>query len=138
MAGRIEAGKVSGQTICFTDVLPTLASLLGVTIGDGVAEDGIDVSPVLLGKAETIAPDRVLIHSNSDVFAVRRGPWKLIPQLGSGGFSKPKREEATPGGPTGQLYNLIDDPGESTNLWLERPSLVQELTAVLEAAKSRD
>jgi hypothetical protein len=66
------------------------------------------------------------------MFAIREGNWKLIPQLGSGGFSAPQFEESKPGGPKGQLYNLQDDPTESRNLWLERPDMVRRLTALLE------
>ena len=44
---------------------------------------------------------------------VRRGPWKLIDGLGSGGFSQPRRVEPGPGDPQGQLYNLANDIGRN-------------------------
>ena len=41
--------------------------------------------------------------------------------LGSGGFSKPVKIEPGPTEPEGQLYNLSDDPAESSNRYLEEP-----------------
>jgi hypothetical protein len=71
------------------------------------------------------------------MFSIRRGEWKLELGLGSGGFSPPKREEPQPGGPAGQLYNLTQDPGESENLYLKRPDVVERLTALLEQYKKQ-
>jgi hypothetical protein len=59
----------------------------------------------------------------------------LCPALGSRGFSQPKDVLPVPGGPQGQLYNLIDDPGQSKNLWLTQPDQVRRLAALLEKAK---
>ncbi|MEZ6065968.1 MAG: hypothetical protein R3B90_09725 [Planctomycetaceae bacterium] len=59
--------------------------------------------------------------------ALRQGDWKYIEQLGSIGFTKPAREQPVPGGPTGQLYRLDTDRGETTNLWLEEPQRVEAM-----------
>ena len=58
---------------------------------------------------------------------IRSGEWKLIDQLGSGGFSKPNHIEPGPGDPPGQLYNLAEDPGETNNVYLEHPEIVERL-----------
>ncbi len=63
---------------------------------------------------------------------IRSGDWKLINQLGSGGFSKPGRIEPGPGDPEGQLYNLASDPGETNNLYLENPDIVAHLSSELD------
>jgi hypothetical protein len=55
--------------------------------------------------------------------------------LGSHGFSLPKNEEPEPKGPKGQLYNLADDLGETKNLWLDKPEIVERLTKLLERYK---
>jgi hypothetical protein len=51
--------------------------------------------------------------------------------LGSGGFTKPANVEPEPGGPLGQLYDLAADPAETTNLYLDNPDKVAQLTALL-------
>ena len=61
---------------------------------------------------------------------VREGSWKLVNHLGSGGFTRPRKVEPEPGGPTVQLYDLASDPGETTNLWAEHPEMVERLLAI--------
>ena len=79
--------------------------------------------------------------SGNRTMTVRIGDWKLIEGLGSGGFSKPARVKPSPGGPTGQLYNLAEDPDESNNLFAEQPQIVArlrtELKRVRDSGRSR-
>ena len=72
------------------------------------------------------------MKAGSGAMMIREGKWKLIDQLGSGGFSSPKRVRPEKGGPKGQLYDLSSDPSEKTNLWSEYPGLVQRLSKRLE------
>jgi arylsulfatase A len=58
--------------------------------------------------------------------AVRKGPWKLIPDAG-----KKKKDVAGP-----QLFNLADDLAETKNLAAEKPEVVKELSVLL--AKVRE
>jgi arylsulfatase A-like enzyme len=131
--GRIPAGRQSDVLACLGDLFATVAEILGEPLPAGAAEDSFSLLPHLTGAAPTgpVRPDAVH-HSGNGLFSFRRGPWKLILGLGSGGFSLPVDEVPAPGGPLGQLYNLADDPQEQHNLWLERPALVAELTHVLE------
>ena len=77
--------------------------------------------------------EAVVHHSVAGVFAIRKGPWKLILGRGSGGFSRPRKITPKPGEAKGQLYNLADDPSETKNLWLEKRDVVQRLTALLKS-----
>lgn len=133
--GRVPAGVSRAGLFGLTDVLPTLAGLAGVPLGDHVAEDGVDQWPLLSGSGAS-ARDHLVHHSGDGLFALRVGPWKLIDGLGSGGFTTPRRPQPEDGGPRGQLYNLRDDPGETDNRWLHEPERVAELRARLEALKA--
>lgn len=62
----------------------------------------------------------------------RSGDWKLINELGSGGFSQPTKIKPGPGGPAGQLYNLRTDRAETNNLYLQHPEIVARLKAELQ------
>jgi arylsulfatase A-like enzyme len=66
------------------------------------------------------------------MFAVRQGRWKLIEGLGSGGFTSPARIEPGENDPAGQLYDLEADPGETTNVYLDHPEVVSDLSALLQ------
>jgi len=134
--GNIKAGSVSNETICLLDFMATTASILKVQLPDNAAEDSYDILPALSGTSrnEPIRP-ATIHHSGVGFFCIREGNWKLITALGSGGFSRPKFIKPQPDGPRGQLYNLLDDPYEQDNLWLQRQDIVKRLTNLLNRYK---
>ncbi len=122
----IPAGTVSDQLLTLTDMLPTIADLTGSPLPPD-STDGYNVRPVLTANRDTIARDGAVINSLS-YLTVRDGPWKLIPGLGSGGFTSPRTRTPGPDDPKGQLYHLGNDPAEQNNLYDERPEVVERLT----------
>ncbi len=131
--GRINPGSRSTQTITLADIMATCADVIGYQLPPTAAEDSISLLPVLLGKG-VVPPlhDVVVHHSVSGHFAVRKGPWKLLLCRGSGGWSPPTEAEALERNlPPVQLYNLHDDPRETTNLQAESPEIVTQLTTDL-------
>ena len=135
--GRIEPGTVNRRLACLADIMATVAAVTGYNLAPDDAPDSVNLLPLLRG-GEQAGPLRAAVvhHSLTGVFCVRRDNWKLIAGLGSGGFTKPRKVDPQPGGPEGQLYDLAADPTEQHNLWLERPAVVAELTAALEAWKA--
>ena len=70
-------------------------------------------------------------HSQTGVFSLRAGDWKAIFETeGSGGWAPPAGTPPEPLAP-GQLYNMREDPGETRNLWDERPDVRGELATRL-------
>ena len=133
--GRTTGGQQSQALVGLQDIYATLAQALTLTVQPGEGLDSVSFLPVL---HDPQAPGRkgIIHHSLDGTFAVRQGPWKLIEgNLGSGGFSRPSRVEPGPDDPGGQLYNLNNDPAETTNLWKEFPERVVELQALLAAAR---
>jgi arylsulfatase A-like enzyme len=135
--GRIEPDTESRYITTLTDFYATLADVIDVDPG---AEDGVDsesILPALLGEDQ--APRTPVIHHSSrGMFAIRDGDWKLVEGLGSGGFTKPAVIEPVEGGPVGQLYNLAEDPSETTNLYLEKPDVVERLMLLLDEIRGTD
>ncbi|MBL9138132.1 MAG: arylsulfatase [Verrucomicrobiales bacterium] len=131
--GRIKAATVTRQTVCLTDLLATFGSLVSARLPEDSGEDSFDLRPLILGRHPESRPIRgpVVTVSSAGFTAIRSGPWKLIDGLGSGGFSPPSRIQPAIGGATGQLYNLKDDPTESTNVWQQHLDVVERLTAEL-------
>jgi arylsulfatase A-like enzyme len=130
--GHIKANATSEQTICFTDFLATFAALSGQQLPNDAGEDSFDIMPALL-QTEGGKPIReaTVVQSSRRVLTIRQGPWKLIPQLGSGGFTLPANVKPKAGEPAGQLYNLHDDPGEARNVYASHPEIVQKLADLL-------
>ncbi len=127
--GKVQAGSRSSALICLTDFFATVADVVGTKSEKG-AEDSVSFLPVLMGKSGQ-ARKSVVHHSIDGTFAVRDGNWKLIPALGSHGFSNPENVTPKADGPEGQLYDLAADPGETRNLWSERGDVVARLSELL-------
>lgn len=137
--GKIRAGSLSKQTICFTDILATFAAVVDVQLPRDAGPDSFNILPVLLGEQPEDKPIRgpLVIPARGGVMSIRSGHWKLITGLGSGGFSKPNYIKPKPGGPRGQLYHLGNDLAETRNLYLEKPDIVKSLKAKLEQIRNR-
>ena len=129
--GKVAAGSKCDQLICFTDMLSTFAEINGQELPDNAGPDSFSILGLLQGNDKPLRPS-LAMRSGSGHMVVRKGDWKLIDRLGSGGFSKPRRIKPGAGDPAGQLYNLTNDPGETTNLYEQQPDLVHELTQELE------
>ncbi len=143
--GRVKAGTTSEQTICFTDLLATFADVCEAKLPGGAGLDSFSFLPVLEGRPPKDQPVRgpiVMQAGSSTAMMVRSGDWKLINQLGSGGFSEPKTMKPAPGDPAGQLYNLRTDRAETSNLYLKHPEIVarlaEEMQRIVNAEPSRN
>jgi arylsulfatase A-like enzyme len=124
--GNIAAGTTTDHVSAFWDVMPTLAELLGIEIGNET--DGISFLPVLMGRNEEQQQHEVLyweFHEQNGRLAVRAGDWKLIQY----------NVNADPPG-TFELYNLRDDEGETNNLAGKFPDKVEELRAIMVAERA--
>ncbi|MFP4193111.1 MAG: sulfatase family protein [Candidatus Hydrogenedentota bacterium] len=135
--GRIPAGVARGDLFCLTDLMATFAAMLDRDVPEDAAEDSYNQLPVLLDEAlDEPVREAVVHHSLNGTFAIRKGPWKLIPDnLGSGGFTSPRQEAPGEGDPGGQLYNLEEDPAEERNVHDDHPEVVEELRALLQQYK---
>jgi len=136
--GRIEAGAVSDELVCLTDLMATCAALAGADLSDDEGPDSFNMLPALLDhKANQPIRPTLVLHSCYGVFAIRQGPWKLILDTKtSGGWVKPSGKKPIPGTP-GQLYNLAEDPHEQNDLWDQHPDIVRRLSRLLEHCKKQ-
>jgi len=102
------------------DFLPSLLKLTGAKSPAYVSYDGEEILNTLLGKSETSRkapfffsrpPDRKDFYDfqNLPDLAVRHGKWKLLCDYDGG---RPN------------LFNVITDPGESTNLAEKYPEII--------------
>ena len=136
--GKTPASVVSTELIELTDLLATAAAITGVQLPPGAGPDSRNILPALLSvRPAKHVRDFSVHHSLWGVFAIRQGPWKLIPARGSGGFTRPRElDPAKEGGPPGQLYNIESDPSETRNVYAEHPDVVKRLSALLKSIQN--
>ncbi len=136
---RIQAGRVSDQLVCLTDVYATIAALMGEKMHEWAGEDSVNQLPVFLGETEQDLRTRMITQSNIGAMAIRDGDWKLIVDTtGSGGPRTPGTQPLVMAAPfqffpskVGQLYNIRRDPYEERNLWSQNPEKVETLRLLL-------
>ncbi len=130
--GKVVENSKSDHLMTLTDLMASFAALNGRKLKDNEGEDSYNILPVMLGEEITgLARMDAIHHSFDGKFAIRAGEWKLIEKRGSGGFTEPVSYDPKVGEPGGQLYNLKADPAEKNNVYLDRPDVVEKLTALL-------
>jgi len=115
--GRIKAGEQTGFQALTMDLVPTLADICGVAIDHGI--DGRSFKKLLLTGSQDPF-DRPVFHmwlQGKTKETVRLGDWKLL------------RDEA---GAPFELYNIREDPRETSDLAQKAPAKLAELRTILE------
>lgn len=134
---KIKGGQVQSNLVELTDFTATCADIVSAELKATDAPDSVSMLPLFDGSKR--ATRKFAIHHTlSGMFAIRVGDWKLITERGSGGFSRPRRIIPADGEPTGQLYNLSNDPFETRNLFNERPQVVEKLRSHLATIRTGD
>ncbi|MDB6133784.1 MAG: sulfatase [Verrucomicrobiales bacterium] len=115
--GHIKAGEVSGL-IHVVDMMPTLARVAGASTAESKPLDGHDCWETI---AEGKPSGRSEMLYNVDPFggALREGEWKIV------------WKSVLPS--SVELFDLKNDPSETTDLAGQQPAKVKELQARLEA-----
>ena len=100
------------------DLFPTFAGLAGASTTDGLALDGLDAWGAIADGEES--PRTELVHSPQ---VLRQGDWKLIERIAH--TSRWVSGEL-------HLFNIADDPYETTNLSETQTARVDEMAARLD------
>lgn len=119
MAGPgIEPGRAVDSLSVMTDIAPTLLDLVGADHDhpDANPMTGRTLQPILSGDTERVYADTDAVgFETSGQAALYKGQYKLV------------RNIAPHGDGTWRVFDIVDDPGETTDLAPERPELLAEL-----------
>jgi len=130
---KLKPGGQCDIPISLTDMMATFAEHLRYPLPEGTAEDSISVLPAILGMANRKIQRPALIAdtgshaSERGNFSIRRGEWKLI-EFNSGSSSQNRK---TPY----ELYNMEQDPGETSDLSNTNRDIVDEMIGLLEQCR---
>ena len=104
------------------DLLPTFAALAGAGPPGDHLIDGRDLGPVLFDGRPS-QHESFAFYFMDDLCAVRAGEWKL--------------HVARDGHPVCELYDLSVDVGETLDVAVEQPDVVERLSAIAEGYRQR-
>lgn len=131
--GVIEPGTTSDRLAGLQDVFATAADLVGFDLPRDAGEDSVSILPAIVD--ETPVRDDLIHHSSLGVFSVRKENWKLVIDCdNSGDIGRGAGNEGTRPDPDllGQLYDISEDPYETTNLFDDRPEKVEEIRSMVD------
>ena len=122
--GRLPGGTTCAEPIMSTDLLPMMLRAAGLQPPADRSLDGLDPTATLAGQAPS--PHDFLAweyaQQRNRMRAIRDRQYKLIQPAGDGPF---------------ELYDLINDPGETRNLAPRKPAVVAALKTQLEVWRDR-
>ncbi|MBS0208220.1 MAG: sulfatase [Planctomycetes bacterium] len=137
--GHVAAGRVCLELTTAMDLLPTIARLAGAPLPTNKI-DGLDIWPLMAGEHGAKTPHQAFYYYNAwNLEAVRSGPWKLmLPHtryavVEPGADGMPGKHEWT--NATLALYDMVNDPGETSDVSLEHPDVVEQLMKHVAAAR---
>lgn len=114
----VKPGSVCHQLAQQTDVLATLADILGTSLPADAGEDSFSLLPLLEGEDRPVR-ETAINSSGQGAYALRQGDWKLI--VDTAGKMKSRL----------QLFNLADDLGETRDLSEQEPDQATEMERLL-------
>lgn len=120
LSGRITPGGVNATPSYFADWFPTLCEAAGLETPTGL--DGQSLWPTLTGgqNQKRVKPMLWVFPEYEGQVAVRLGDFKGVRQ---------KLKTKSPG--PWEIYDLVKDPGETTDLAAQHPELIQQAEEVL-------
>jgi len=120
--GFVPAGRVSGEVVCFQDMLPTLLDAAGAGRRFPEGLDGVSRLAVLTGKAAAAEgrPLYMEFPGYGGQQMARRGRWKAV-----------RRDLIKNPDAPAELYDLEFDPGETTDVAGTHPDIVAELREIM-------
>jgi hypothetical protein len=122
------------------DLIATCADLFNVELRGDDGQDSVSMLPLLQGK-DTPTRETLIHHSCSGKFGIRSEDWVFIDAPSGDDNQEPawfKRERGyTDHDFPGELFDLDNDIAERTNLYGERPEVVQALTGNLAQVKAQ-
>ncbi len=109
--GKIAAGKQVQSMSSVTDLLPTLSNMAGIEYEPAKPLDGLDISSALLGDYSP-APDRMIFTHWREKVSVRTQRFRLDN--------------------LGELYDIVNDPGQRTPVSDKYPNITKTLREAAE------
>ncbi len=137
---RIGPALVTDRMASTIDVLPTIAAATGAKLPENEI-DGVNLMPLLEGDESSVPRNNFYFYYGGQLRAVRAGKWKRVfehrtrsyigVEPGRDGHPGPYAFPTVPAA----LYDLEADIGETTDVSVAYPEIVQRLDSLAELAR---
>ncbi|MBI9018890.1 MAG: arylsulfatase [Phycisphaerae bacterium] len=129
---KVKANSSCDDVICVTDLLATLAEMQGERLPDEAGPDSVSFYKSLQGEALADNDKRGIVHhSDAGIFSIRRGKWKLVLDAKGGTRRNNPKDKPIKNPADLQLFDMVKDPSETTNVQHEHQEVVIELKKLL-------
>jgi arylsulfatase A-like enzyme len=118
--GKLTPGT-SDEPVISLDFLPTICAALGIALPSDKIYDGRNILPVIQGGQKNPLHETLFWDGNDGIWAVRHGKWKLV-QNKAGIL---------------ELYDLMADISEKTDLSKQNPKIVEQLNSEFKQWRSQ-
>ena len=124
--GKIKPGTIMNQASTTLDYLPTVVDLVNYKMPDNRPIDGISILPLLNGTDNNFKRSKPIPFRHRKTATLIDGDFKLVMSMG-------KKAKA-------ELYNMVDDRGETTDIITKHPerasAMKKRLVAFLSSAQN--
>ena len=131
----VPKGMVSSSMVNLTDVFATVAELVeGKPLNEtGVAPDSVSFCQSLLhpNRRSDTGRKEMVITNAQGVFALRQGPWKYIEGRLPASWKR-NRKSTYNGQAVRQLYHIVKDPAEESNVIEAHPTVAENMQKLLD------
>ncbi len=121
--GRIPAGSVCNQMICFTDMLRTMAAIIDAPLPPGTGPDSLNVLPLLQGNNEPVRQH--LAVSGRKFHSLRLGHFKYLEPRAANQNQDARQQQRS------LLFDLQADIAETNNVADHYPEIVKQAKSLL-------
>ena len=131
--GRVPANAACAELVTLMDLLPTFARLAGEQTAGEVVVDGRDIGALMKGARGATSPhDAFFYYMQDQLQAVRSGRWKLYVRADETRARSGKVESTRE---RGRLYDVVADPGETTDVASANLQIVRQIETYAERAR---
>lgn len=139
--GVATSGRVSSALVSQIDIMATLAAVTGFHLPDDAAEDSHNLVPLLKGDADAVRTTHIH-NTRANHYAIRHHDWLLIDARTGYISSRNAEWEAKRNIPADndhpvELYNLKDDIGQTKDVSLQHPDVVEDLQQLLRSIREK-
>jgi arylsulfatase A-like enzyme len=113
---KIPGDQVIDNFLSSLEIFPTILSVTGIDVSDGLILDGFNMMPVLSGENSSLEREEMFWEAR-EKYAARVGNWKLVDNIDNKGFYDLSKDISEETDLTDLMPDKFDEINNSFNTW---------------------